>query len=40
MTSGATDRAKQIAESIGSKRERREVEDKLKKLGFTIPWSA
>jgi thymidylate synthase (FAD) len=40
ITSGATDRAKHIAESIGSKRERREVEDKLKKLGFTIPWSA
>ena len=39
MTSGATDRAKQIAESIGSKRERREIEDKLRKLGFDIPWS-
>jgi thymidylate synthase (FAD) len=40
MTSGAIDRAQHIAESIGSKRERREIEDKLKKLGFTIPWSA
>jgi len=40
ITSGAVDRAKQIAESIGSKRERREIEDKLKKLGFTIPWQS
>ena len=40
ITSGATERAKQIAESIGSKRERREIEEKLKKLGFTIPSSA
>jgi thymidylate synthase (FAD) len=40
IASGAPDRARQIAESIASKRERREVEDKLKKLGFTIPWSA
>ncbi len=39
MVSGAADRAKQIAESIPSKRERNEVEEKLKKLGFTIPWS-
>ena len=39
ITSGATDRAKQIAESIGSKRERHEIEDKLRKLGFAIPWS-
>ncbi|HET9830308.1 MAG TPA: FAD-dependent thymidylate synthase [Vicinamibacterales bacterium] len=37
LTSGATDRARQIADSIGSKRERREIEDKLKKLGLTIP---
>jgi len=40
ITSGAIDRAQQIAESIGSKRERREIEDKLKKLGFTIPWQS
>jgi len=40
IASGAPDRARQIAESIASKRERREVEDKLRKLGFTIPWSA
>jgi thymidylate synthase (FAD) len=40
LTSGATDRARQVAESIGSKRERREIEDKIRKLGFTIPWSA
>jgi thymidylate synthase (FAD) len=37
IASGAPDRALQIAESIASKRERREVEDKLKKLGFTLP---
>ena len=35
-----SDRARQVAESIGSKRERREIEDKIRKLGFTIPWSA
>jgi len=40
IASGAPDRARQIAESIASKRERREVEDKLKKLGFAISWSA
>jgi len=39
LTSCATDRARQIADSIASKRERREVEDKLRKLGFEIPWS-
>jgi thymidylate synthase (FAD) len=39
MACGAPERAKQIAESIASKRERREIEDKLKALGFDIPWS-
>jgi thymidylate synthase (FAD) len=36
MTSGDVERAKNIVESIGSKRERREIEDKLKTLGFMI----
>jgi hypothetical protein len=40
MAEGRADRAKAIADSIASKRERLEVEQKLTKLGFTIPWSA
>jgi len=40
MAEGRADRAKAIADSIASKRERQEVEQKLTKLGFTIPWSA
>jgi len=40
MAEGRADRAKAIADSIASKRERQEVEQKLIKLGFTIPWSA
>jgi thymidylate synthase (FAD) len=39
MAEGRSDRAKAIADSIASKRERQEVEQKLTKLGFTIPWS-
>jgi thymidylate synthase (FAD) len=38
MAAGATDRAKSIVESIASKRERQEIEQKLKTLGFN--WSA
>ena len=38
MAEGRSDRAKAIADSIASKRERQEVEQKLTKLGFTIPW--
>jgi thymidylate synthase (FAD) len=40
MAAGDAARARAIADSIASKRERREVEEKLKTLGFTIPWSA
>ncbi len=39
LASGASEQAKQIAESIASKRERREIADKLKRLGFEIAWS-
>jgi thymidylate synthase (FAD) len=38
MAEGRSDHAQAIAESIGSKRERQEIEEKLTKLGFTIPW--
>jgi thymidylate synthase (FAD) len=38
VASGSPERAKAIAESIASKRERQEIEDKLTTLGFTIPW--
>ncbi len=40
MATGDTQRATTLAASIGSKRERREVEEKLKKLGFAIPWQS
>jgi len=36
MAAGQADRAKSIAQSITSKRERQEIVDKLAKLGFTI----
>lgn len=39
MAAGNTSRATSIAQSIASKRERQEVEDKLKQLGFSLPWS-
>jgi thymidylate synthase (FAD) len=39
MAAGAPDRAKAIVESIASKRERQEIEEKLKSLGFTGLWS-
>jgi thymidylate synthase (FAD) len=39
MAAGNTSRAASIAQSIASKRERQEVEDKLTQLGFSIPWS-
>ena len=39
MAAGSPERAKAIADSIPSKRERQEIEDKLKQLGFSIPWS-
>ena len=38
MATGSPDRAKSIVESIASKRERQEIEQKLKALGFN--WSA
>jgi thymidylate synthase (FAD) len=37
MAAGSPDRAKSIVESIASKRERQEIEHKLKTLGFAIP---
>src|SRR5215467_6357396 len=40
MAVGARDRAKEIISSIASKRERQEIEDKLKSLGFDIAASA
>ena len=40
MAAGDTARAKAAAEKIPSKRERSEIEDKIRKLGFAIPWSA
>jgi len=39
MAEGRSDHAKTVFESIASKRERDEVEGKLRKLGFSIPWS-
>jgi thymidylate synthase (FAD) len=38
MAEGRSDHAKTVFESIASKRERTEVEDKLVKLGFSPPW--
>ena len=40
MAEGRSDRAREVFQSIPSKRERQEVEQKLLELGFTIPWSA
>ncbi len=40
MAEGRADRAKELFESIASKRERQEIEAKLLKLGFSVPWSA
>jgi thymidylate synthase (FAD) len=40
MATGAGDRAKEIISAIASKRERQEIEDKLKSLGFDIAGSA
>ncbi len=40
MAEGRSERAHEVYESIASKRERQEIEQKLLKLGFTIPWSA
>jgi thymidylate synthase (FAD) len=39
MAEGRSDHAKTVFESIASKRERDEVEGKLRNLGFSIPWS-
>jgi len=39
MAEGRSDRAGEVFQSIASKRERQEIEQKLLKLGFTIPWS-
>jgi len=39
MAEGRSDRAREVFESVASKRERQEIEQKLLKLGFTIPWS-
>jgi thymidylate synthase (FAD) len=39
MAEGRSDRAREVFQAIASKRERQEVEQKLLKLGFTIPWS-
>ena len=38
MAEGRSDHAQALAASISSKRERQEIEDKLTKLGFTLPW--
>ncbi len=38
MAEGRSDRAREIFESIASKRERQEIEHKLLKLGFSVPW--
>jgi thymidylate synthase (FAD) len=38
MAEGRADHAKAVFESIASKRERQEVEGKLLKLGFSVPW--
>jgi thymidylate synthase (FAD) len=40
LAEGRSDRAGEVFQSIASKRERQEIEQKLLKLGFTIPWSA
>jgi thymidylate synthase (FAD) len=40
MAEGRSDRAREVFESVASKRERQEIEQKLLKLGFSIPWSA
>jgi thymidylate synthase (FAD) len=39
MAEGRSDRAREVFESIPSKRERQEIEQKLLKLGFSLPWS-
>ena len=39
MAEGRADRAKEVFDGVASKRERNEIEAKLTKLGFTIPWS-
>jgi hypothetical protein len=39
MAEGRSDRAREVFESVASKRERQEIEQKLLKLGFSIPWS-
>jgi thymidylate synthase (FAD) len=39
MAEGRADRAKEVFDSVASKRERNEIEQKLMKLGFTVPWS-
>ncbi len=38
LAEGRSDHAQAIVQAIASKRERQEIEDKLTKLGFTIPW--
>jgi thymidylate synthase (FAD) len=38
MAEGRSDRATTIFQSVASKRERNEIEDKLAKLGFSLPW--
>ncbi len=40
LAEGRSDHAQAIVSAIASKRERQEIEDKLRKLGFSIPWSA
>jgi thymidylate synthase (FAD) len=39
MAEGRSDRATEVFQSIPSKRERQEIEQKLLKLGFSVPWS-
>jgi len=39
MAEGRADRAKEVFDAVASKRERNEIEHKLMKLGFTVPWS-
>jgi len=39
MAEGRADHAKAVFDAIASKRERDEVEGKLAKLGFSVPWS-
>jgi thymidylate synthase (FAD) len=38
MAEGRADRAKEVFDAVASKRERTEIEAKLRKLGFSIPW--